>query len=136
MKPYMVEITTYGVVMAEDETHAHQVADSYKREIFGDDWNPRIEVGGAVVKVDDLSHGWDGECIPYGGDGNTTLAALLVPQPLSWGDRMELAQRLRREAAEKIAEAERIEKGLEDDQNAVWEAVQKMRAKQVPNAEL
>ena len=59
----------------------------------------------------------------------------LMPQPLSWGERMELAQRLRREAAEKIAEAERIEKGLEDDQNAVWEAVQKMRAKQVPNAE-
>ena len=79
MKPYMVEITTYGVVMAEDESHAHQVADSYKREIFGDDWNPRIEVDGAVVKVEDLGHGWDGECIPYGGDGNTTLAALLVP---------------------------------------------------------
>lgn len=79
MKPYMVEITTYGVVMAEDESHAHQVADSYKREIFSDDWNPRIEVDGAVVKVEDLGHGWDGECIPYGGDGNTTLAALLVP---------------------------------------------------------
>lgn len=40
---------------------------------------------------------------------------------------MELAQRLRREAAEKITEAERIEKGLEDDQNKVWEAVQKMK---------
>lgn len=53
----------------------------------------------------------------------------LMPQPLSWGERMELAQRLRREAAEKIAEAERIEKGIEDDQNAVLEAVQKMRAK-------
>ena len=79
MKPYMVEITTYGVVMAEDEAHAHQVADSYKREIFGDDWNPRIEVDGAVVKVEDLAHGWDGECIPYGGDGNTKLADLLVP---------------------------------------------------------
>lgn len=79
MKPYMVEITTYGVVMAEDEVHAHQVADSYKREIFGDDWNPRIEVDGAVVKVEDLAHGWDGECIPYGGDGNTKLADLLMP---------------------------------------------------------
>lgn len=79
MKPYMVEITTYGVVMAENEAHAHQVADSYKREIFGDDWNPRIEVDGAVVKVEDLAHGWDGECIPYGGDGNTKLADLLVP---------------------------------------------------------
>ena len=79
MKPYMIEITTYGVVMADDEAHARQVADSYKREIFGDDWNPRIEVDGAVVKVEDLAHGWDGECIPYGGDGNTKLAELLVP---------------------------------------------------------
>ena len=87
MKPYMVEITTYGVVMAEDEAHAHQVADSYKREILGDDWNPRIEVDGVVVKVDDLSHGWDGECIPYGGDGNTTLAALLAPNDQDNGRR-------------------------------------------------
>lgn len=79
VKPYMVEITTYGVVMAEDEAHARQVADSYKHEILGDDWNPRIEVDGTVVNVDDLSHGWDGECIPYGGDGDTTLAVLLVP---------------------------------------------------------
>jgi len=31
------------------------------------------------VKVEDLAHGWDGECIPYGGDGNTKLADLLVP---------------------------------------------------------
>lgn len=58
----------------------------------------------------------------------------LMPQPLSWGERMELAQRLRREAAEKITEAERIEKGLEDDQNKVWEAVQKMRRDGGPNA--
>ncbi|MGD9671683.1 MAG: hypothetical protein AB7U75_21995 [Hyphomicrobiaceae bacterium] len=76
---YMVEITTYAVVMADDESHAHSVADDFKREICSDDWNPRIEVDGAVVKVEDLRHGWDGECIPYGGDGNTTLAALLVP---------------------------------------------------------
>ena len=56
-----------------------------KREIFGDDWNPRIEIDGAVSKVEDLAHGWDGECIPYGGDGNTTLAALLVPNALGNG---------------------------------------------------
>ncbi len=58
----------------------------------------------------------------------------LMPQPLSWGERMELAQRLRREAAEKITEAERIEKGLEDDQNKVWEAVQKMKRGGGPNS--
>lgn len=79
MKPYLVKITTYGMVMAEDGPHAYQVANSYKREIFGDDGDPRIEVDGAVSKVEDLHYGWDGNCIPYGGDGNTPLAALLVP---------------------------------------------------------
>ena len=33
---------------------------------------------GEVVRVDQLEHGWDGECIPYGGDGNTRLGALLT----------------------------------------------------------
>lgn len=77
MKPYMVEIRTYGVVMAEDESHARSVADDYKRDIFNDDWNPSIDVDGEVVSVEKLGHGWDGECIPYGGDGNTRLNALV-----------------------------------------------------------
>lgn len=81
MKPYLIEITTHAVVMAEDEDHARSVADSYKREAFGDDPNPRIEVECEVAKLQDLEHGWDGECIPYGGDGNTRLAELLPPNP-------------------------------------------------------
>lgn len=56
-----------------------------------------------------------------------------MPNKELCGDRMELAQRLRREAAEKITEAERIEKGLEDDQNKVWEVVQKMKRGETPN---
>jgi len=44
MKPYMVEITTYGVVMAEDEAHAHQVADSYKREISATTGTPALKL--------------------------------------------------------------------------------------------
>jgi hypothetical protein len=79
MKPYMVEIRTYGVVMAEDESHARSVANNYKRDIFNDDWNPSIDVDGEVVSVGELGHGWDGECLPYGGDGSTKLADLLVP---------------------------------------------------------
>lgn len=85
VKPYMAKITTYGVVMAEDEAHAHQVADSYMREIFSDDGNPRIEIDGEVVKVEDLANGWDGECIPYGGDGNTRLGELLAPNETANG---------------------------------------------------
>lgn len=79
MKPYMVEVTTFAVVMARDERHALDVADAYKREIFGDDPNPGIEVHGAVESLHILQHGWDGECIPYGGDGNTRLAELVRP---------------------------------------------------------
>ena len=79
MKAYMVEITTHAVVMADDEAHAYVVAERYKRDAFHDDQNPRIEIEGEVAHVEQLDHGWDGECIPYGGDGNTRLSALLTP---------------------------------------------------------
>ena len=50
--------------------------------------------------------------------------AVWNPKPLSWSERMELAQSLRKEAAEKIAEAQRIEDGLSADQDAVYAAVE------------
>jgi len=55
--------------------------------------------------------------------------AVCNPKPLSWGERMELAQSLRKEAAEKIAEAQRIEDGLSADQDAVYAAVEAARAR-------
>jgi len=79
MKPYMVEVTTFAVVMARDERHALKVANANLRDIFGDDPNPGIEVHGAVETLNNLQHGWDGECIPYGGDGNTRLAEFVTP---------------------------------------------------------
>lgn len=79
MKPYLVEITTFAVVMAHDESHAYKVADLYKRDAFADDPNPRIEVDCEVKSANDFAHGWDEECIPYGGDGSTRLRALLPP---------------------------------------------------------
>ena len=57
MKAYMVEITTHAVVMADDEAHAYDVAENYKRDAFHDDPNPRIEIWGEVVRVDQLEHG-------------------------------------------------------------------------------
>jgi hypothetical protein len=79
MKPFLVEITTIGIVMANDESHAYSVAENHKRDIFGDDPNPVISVDAEVIELDKLPHGWDGECIPYGGDGNTRLAELMTP---------------------------------------------------------
>ena len=78
MKTYLVEITTYAVVVAEDEDHAKQVATNYKHDVLGDDRNPQVEVEREVTRLEDLEHGWDGECIPYGGDGNTRLNAILT----------------------------------------------------------
>ena len=86
MKAYMVEITTHAVVMADDEAHAYDVAENYKRDAFHDDPNPRIGIWGEVVRVDQLKHGWDGECIPYGGDGNTRLGALLTANATNSAD--------------------------------------------------
>ena len=86
MKAYMVEITTHAVVMADDEAHAYDVAENYKRDAFHDDPNPRIEILGEVVCVDQFEHGWDDECIPYGGDGNTRLGALLTANAQSSAD--------------------------------------------------
>ena len=48
-------------------------------------------------------------------------------KPLSWGERMALANTLRREAAEKIVEAQRIEDGLQADQDAVYAAIEKSK---------
>ena len=79
MRLYMVEITTYAVVVAEDEGHAREVASDCRRDALRDDIDPQIEVGREVAKLQDLENGWDGECIPYGGDGNTHTAIRLFP---------------------------------------------------------
>lgn len=77
MKPYMVEIKVFGVVMAEDESHARSVAGNFGYDIFKDDYCPTIEVEGEATNLGVLRRGWDGECIPYNGNGHTTLADLL-----------------------------------------------------------
>jgi hypothetical protein len=77
VKLYEVEITTIAVIAADDESHAQQIAESEARQIFSDDLSPRIKLDGEVKSLDRLQQGWDGECIPYGGDGNTRLKDLL-----------------------------------------------------------
>lgn len=79
MKPYMIEITAYAVVMAEDASHARAVALVFRGEIMREDSAPLIDVQGMICTEADLRDGWDGKCIPYGGDGSTTLADLLAP---------------------------------------------------------
>lgn len=78
MKLYSVELKVIAVVEAEDENEAIQAAEDGKREIFGDVDGPDITVLSEVESLSDLTDGWDGDCIPYGGDGNTRIHELLA----------------------------------------------------------
>lgn len=76
-KFYEVEITTRAVVQASDEEEARRIATSEQSNILQDDPWPEMNVVREVRTLKDLSNGWDGDCIPYGGDGNAYLSSLL-----------------------------------------------------------
>ena len=66
------------VVQAEDEDHAQDVAcDNYREALDDCDARPSLHVTGDVTQERHLRDGWDGQCIPYGGEGNTKISALL-----------------------------------------------------------
>ena len=79
MKPYILDLMTTVVVMADTPEHAAIVANDLRREIAMDS---EFEVDGTpreLISVCGLRGGWDGDCVPYGGDGNTRLKELLTP---------------------------------------------------------
>lgn len=81
LKPYSVEIGIVTVVMATDSTHAMQVAEETARESLGDISETDYDYGfGREIKDEKQlsSIGWDGECLPYGGDGKTRLKDILA----------------------------------------------------------
>ncbi|MDR5776244.1 MULTISPECIES: hypothetical protein [unclassified Caballeronia] len=80
LKPYSVEISIVTVVMATDSTHAMQVAEETARESLGDVSHTDYDYGfGREIKSESQlsSIGWDGDCLPYGGDGRTRLSMIL-----------------------------------------------------------
>jgi len=78
---------TSMVVIADDEDHAWEVAQEHAQEAFDDANAPyQTHVTGEVKKVEHLRSGWDGDCIPYGGDENTRLRDLLTPNVEIAGD--------------------------------------------------
>ena len=77
MKPYMVEITVHAVVMADDESQAADLARRDAGEIARNEDKHAISGVFEIKSVADLRHGWDGRCIPYGGDEDTRLEDLL-----------------------------------------------------------
>ena len=69
---------TTMVVVADDENHAFDVARSRARDAFSDACEPyQVCVIGEVKDVAQLRDGWDGDCLPYGGDRKTRLSELL-----------------------------------------------------------
>lgn len=68
------------VVEANSLEDAEENADQHFRDV-------RFELDGEytciepVVSTSELPHGWDGKCIPLGGDGNTMLEELLPATP-------------------------------------------------------
>lgn len=77
MKPFLVEMRITVVVMAEDNIHAMLVGNDVAREAMNDKM-PKAYRSEPVLTEADLRDGWDGECIPYGGDGNTRINEFLA----------------------------------------------------------
>lgn len=82
MPIYNVEVTfkTTMVVVADDEDDARSVAREDAFNSLRDaDERPDVNVRGEVTSEKDLRDGWDGGCLPYGGNRNTRLSELLTP---------------------------------------------------------
>ncbi len=68
MKLYTVRVTYDYVVVAEDEDDAEDVGREHVRDALFDLSARDIDLD-VVEGVH--AYGWDDQCIPYGGDGNT-----------------------------------------------------------------
>ena len=65
---YTVTATFTFVVEADSLKHASNIANEYARDAFSDLSVYDID---CIVDPGVPKEGWDDECIPYGGDGNT-----------------------------------------------------------------
>jgi hypothetical protein len=82
MKAYSIEVSFTTVVMAEDEMHALKVAEATSSEAFCDTSDHDYGMPRAITEEKQLlSIGWDGECLPYGGDGETRLSDIIAALP-------------------------------------------------------
>jgi hypothetical protein len=78
LKPFAVTIEYTAIVMAESEIDAYTVAHDQKRDIESD-CDAEVSTGHELTREDQLSaYGWDGQCLPYGGDGETRLRDIFI----------------------------------------------------------
>jgi hypothetical protein len=79
MKPYAVEVSFTMIVMAESPKHATEVAENSKHDAFYGEPNHELSAPYEIRDVCKLAGiGWDGTQVPYGGDGETTLADIIA----------------------------------------------------------
>ena len=73
-----IKFETTMVIVADDEDGARNTARSGALKALDDtDERPIVDVRGEVTKPEHLRDGWDMDCVPYGGDGNTRLGDLI-----------------------------------------------------------
>lgn len=82
MPLFKVEFTMVAVIQANDSDTASQIARDEWRDISRDD-DPGVLVVDEIASLHDLPEGWDGMCLPYGGDGDTRLKDVLPDTPLT-----------------------------------------------------
>jgi len=77
---FSVNITVTTLVQADNHADAVQVAKDEFREIASDTLPKDIIIGvmSEITAVTGLPDGWDGRCLPYGGDGKTRLVDILA----------------------------------------------------------
>lgn len=78
LRYYEVELKWVAVVEAESEAEA-RTATLYDcaRDICLD-MDPDVDVVGEIKGLDGLPDGWHDSCLPYNGDGEQPLSALLI----------------------------------------------------------
>lgn len=79
LKPYFVELRINAVVMAASEAHAMVRAESLASNILSDGelGAESAELVESLKELASLDPEWEGGCLPYGGDGQMTLAEML-----------------------------------------------------------
>ena len=76
MALFTVELTDFIVVVADDASHAYEMARDHRTAACMDS-QPEYNVVGEVKTLGELPGDWDGDCLPYGGDGKATLGEIL-----------------------------------------------------------
>jgi len=81
---FSVSITVTTLVQANDQTQAVSVAKEEFREIAADTLphDMIVVLMAEITAVTGLPDGWDGRCLPHGGDGETRLVDILPERAL------------------------------------------------------